>query len=569
MEVGYRFASVEIAAFRGIPHLAVDLPVDAPLYIIGANNAGKSTVINAVALALRGGGFHTFAPEAFDFFHDAHGNIAKEFTIDLSFGVAGGVLPAVQGVGNPIDVHGLRVRGCVEKRGRMTHSHTLLGENLKPITFSNRTALKGTTKERYEGQGVGWGPRHARPEDIRGVLPEVWLITPENLERSLYVWKTGPLAKLAALLSDRFLRDEWQFDYDGKSRKMPQTIESVHRFFREAVTEFPFWKEDLGPKLQEALSRYVGRQAAISLRPDIQTIRDWLAQQLAASFASDSGGTITPLERMGAGWQALVRVAALDVLGTYADALKDRVVLLFEEPETYLHPHLRRRLRDVLGELAKKGWVVLAATHSSEFVRFGATQQIHRLWRAGTNVVSGSLSAATVAKRTLLQEKLEEHGNHEFLFANRVIFVEGKDDLFAVRTVLLKRGSDLDGRSVSVVSVGGVENLPEYVRLATQLKIPWCAVTDEDVQDDGTVKAKTEQVRKTLAGRATAVDLLMQWPISLESVLGKDSGKAKPEWQAENIEPLAWESLERDYAAYAALGRAIEDWMNAAPGTVG
>jgi ABC-type cobalamin transport system ATPase subunit len=569
MEVAYRIASVDITAFRGIAGLTIDLPVGAPLYIIGANNAGKSTVVNAIALALRGGGFHAFSPELFDFFQSADGKPAKEFSIDLRFAAAGGVLPAVQGVGTPVDVHGLRVRGCVDKRGRMTHTHTLLGGDGKSITFSNRTALKGTTKERYEGQGVGWGPRNARLDDIRGVLPEVWLITPENLERSLYVWKTGPLAKLAELLSDRFLRDEWQFDYDGKSRKMPKTIELLHRFLRDAVTEFPFWKEDLGPKLQEALSRYVGRQAAISLRPDIQTIQDWLAQQLAASFASDSGGTITPLDRMGAGWQALVRVAALDVLGTYSEVLKDRVVLLFEEPETYLHPHLRRRLRDVLGELAAKGWVVVAATHSSEFVHFGATQQIQRLWRTGGSVVGGSLSASTVAKRTQLQAKLDEHGNHEFLFANRVIFVEGKDDLFAVRTVLQKRNEDLDGRSVSVVSVGGVENLPEYARLATQLKIPWCAITDEDIQDDGTVKPKTEQVRNTLANRATGFDLLLQWQNSLESVLGKATGKARPDWQAENIEPLSWPSLEQSHPAYASVRRAISAWMSAPPAVAG
>lgn len=401
------------------------------------------------------------------------------------------------------------------------------------------------------------------------MLPEVWLITPENLERSLYVWKTRPLAKLAELLSDRFLRDEWQFDHDGKTRKMPKSIEAAHRFFRDAVNEFPFWKEDLGPKLREALSRYVGRQAAISLRPDIQTIQEWLAQQLAASFASDSGGIVTPLDRMGAGWQALVRVAALDVLGSYVDVIKDRVVLLFEEPETYLHPHLRRRLRDVLSELAAKGWVVLAATHSSEFIRFGAAQQIQRLWRSGESVIGGSLSVTTVAKRAQMQEKLDEHGNHEFLFANRVVFVEGKDDLFAVRTILQKRGADLDGRSVSIVSVGGVENLPEYARLAAQLKIPWCAVTDEDVDEAGTVKPKTDQVRKTLAERATDLDMLVQWTVSLESVLGKEHGKARPDWQAENIETLVWTSLESNYPAYASVGKAIHDWIDVAPASAG
>src|SRR5258708_9988109 len=130
-------------------------------------------------------------------------------------GAEGGVLPAVQGGGPPIDVHRLRVRGRAEVAGRLTHSHTLVGEDGKSITFSTRTALKGDVKDRYQGQGVGWGPRNARLDDIRDVLPDVWLITPENLERSLYVWKTGPLAKLSEVLSARFLEDKWEVEYDG------------------------------------------------------------------------------------------------------------------------------------------------------------------------------------------------------------------------------------------------------------------------------------------------------------------------------------------------------------------
>jgi len=563
MDIKYRIAAVEITAFRGISHLKIDLPVSAPLYVIGANNAGKSTIINAVALALRGGGFHSFAPEPFDFYRAGSGVGSKEFIVDLHFASDDGVLPAVQGVGTPIDVHRLRVRGCVEKGGRLTHSHTLVDEKGKSIVFSTRTALKGDVKDRYQGQGVGWGPRNARPDDIRSVLPDVWLITPENLERSLYVWKTGPLARLSELLSARFLEDQWEFEYDGKRRKMPKTIESIHNFFREAVTEFPFWKNELRPKLEEALSRYVGRQAAIRLRPDILTLEDWLAQQLAAAFAADSGGTITPLDRMGAGWQALVRVATLDVLRSYPGVLKERVVLLCEEPETYLHPHLRRRLRDVLEDLATSGWVVIAATHSAEFVRFGAKQQIHRLWRIGGDVVGGSLSTATVAKGAQLQEKLEEHGNHEFLFASRAVFVEGKDDLFAVRSLLQKLGTDLDGRSVSLLGVGGVENLPEYARLAARLKIPWCAITDEDLEADGTVKPKTKQVLENLKKGATASDLILQWPKSLESVLGKTSGKARPQWQSEVIDPLPLSEIGIQYPQYDRLCRAVEKWITA------
>lgn len=567
MEIGYRIRALEIAGFRGIPRLRVALPEKAPLYLIGANNAGKSTIINAFALALRGGGFHTFVPDEFDFFHGPDGNAVDEFVIDLELLEDDGALPAVQGVGNPTDVHGLRVTGTLERGGRRSHRHVLVGSNGKPITYSHRTALKGAAKEQYQDQGLGWSPRYARPDDIRTVWPDVWLITPENLERSLYHWKTGPLSKLSQLLSDRFLSEEWDFEYDEKPRKMPKTLHNVHAFFRDAVDQFPFWKNELRPKLEDALSKYVGRQAAVRLRPDIQTIEEWLAQQLAAAFAADEGGAVTPLERMGAGWQALVRVAALDVLRDYPEMLRERVVLLCEEPETYLHAHLRRRLRDVFEDLAAQGWVVVAATHSSDFVSFGATQQVQRLWREGPEVVAASLTASRVARSAQLQEKLEERGNHEFLFASRAVFVEGKDDAFALRTALDKLGTDLDGRSISVVSVGGAENLADYARIASQLQIPWCAVTDEDILPDGTVNERTESVRETLRAMVSAKDVEVMWKGSLESCLGKASGKATPSWQSENIEPMNVDALEEAFPEYVGAARRIHEWAtaNAAP----
>jgi len=548
--------------------MSLALPMKAPVYLIGANNSGKSTVLNAVALVLRGGGFHTFTPEPFDFFHAPDGTPSEKFSIDLILEATDGALPAVQGAGSPVDVHRIRVTGSTEKGGRLTHRHVLTSKDAKPIMLSPRTPLKGDLKEKYKGQDVGWTQRYARPDDIRKCLPDVWLVTPENLERSLYHWKTGPLMKLSQLLSRRFFEVEWDFEHDGKIRKMPKTMESVHRFFRDAVDAFPFWKDELRPQLEDALSRYLGRQASVQLRPDIQDIHDWLAQQLMASFAADSGGTVTPLERMGAGWQALVRVAALDVLRKYPEEISDDVVLLYEEPETYLHPHLRRRLRDVLEDLAGGGWTVIAATHSPEFVTFGGKQQIHRLWRSGADVIPGSLSTEKVERAAQFQEKLDEHGNHEFLFASKAIFVEGKDDAFAIRTGLRKLATDLDGRGVSILGVGGVNNLPEYARMASELRIPWCAITDEDLLADGTVKPGTSEVRKTLTKRAKAGDLLAQWDGSLEALLCRTEGKAHPEWQADEIEPLSLEELRTKHPTFVSECTKVQVWIDQTGSTV-
>ncbi|MEZ0471114.1 hypothetical protein [Luteimonas salinilitoris] len=38
---------------------------------------------------------------------------------------------------------------------------------------------------------------------------------------------------------------KWEFSCAGKSHAMPAAIEKAHAFFRSAVAESPFWKDDL------------------------------------------------------------------------------------------------------------------------------------------------------------------------------------------------------------------------------------------------------------------------------------------------------------------------------------
>ncbi|HFD86286.1 MAG TPA: DUF2813 domain-containing protein [Gammaproteobacteria bacterium] len=115
MAVDFRFDKLSIRNFRGIRELDVALPEGMPIHLIGANNSGKSTVLDAFALVLKGGGMHAFTPEKFDFYHDAQGVASENFSMTLYFAAnERRQLPAVQGVGNPIPVAGVRVLGSTD-----------------------------------------------------------------------------------------------------------------------------------------------------------------------------------------------------------------------------------------------------------------------------------------------------------------------------------------------------------------------------------------------------------------------------------------------------------------------
>ena len=562
MPVQFRFSHLEIRTFRGIRDLSIRLPAGVPLHLIGANNAGKSTVMQALAFALYGGGFHKYTTDQFDFFRDSSGQRSGEFSVTLHLEVHDpDHLPVVQGVGKPIHVHALRAFGKVKRDGRLEHQNVLVGSDQKPITTSPSPTLRGVDKDVFKEHGVGWRPRYARPVDIRDHLPEVWLLAPQNLRDALYRWKTGPLQRLSQMLAGRFLEDEWEFQKGEERRQMPDTMVRAHRFFSDAASQFPFWKDDLRPKLQSTLSQYIGTVPQVDLRPTVQALDEWLTQQLLMSFATDAGGATTPLDKMGDGWQSLMRMAALEVVSEYPDLLSRRVALLVEEPETHLHPHLRRKFRSVLERLAGKGWVVVTATHSPEFVSFATGQRIVRLWREGDLVVKGELSTNDVGAEAKFQEKLDEHGNHDMLFAQRVVLCEGKDDVYAVRSGLSKLNADLDSLSVSLVNAGSVTAMPSYAEMAHHLRIPWFAITDEDTEDSGQTNPVTGAARTKLEGLKTAADQTAIWKGDLEKCLAKPTGKARPEWQAKNLEPLTLDEMQSKHPNYIAVCKEVKDWI--------
>lgn len=543
MAIDYRLSKVVIINFRGIAHLEIELREGYPSVLIGANNAGKSTGIAAIALALNNASFYQWVPDEGDFYCDPKGNRAREFIVQVLFGAdREEEFPAVHGVGRVFVVCGIQVKGKITKYGKVSHSRTLLDAELKPIAISTRSPLTEADKKRFADHGVGYRPVNARIDDIIEFVPEIWLLKPQNIEASLYVWKTGPIQKLSRLLAQRFLVDEWTLGVPGGQRQMPDALQSAYGFFRRAVENFPFWTKDMKPTLERIFARYVGSHAQIDLKPSTQMIEEWLAQQLAVSLATDLDSAPTPLRSMGDGWQAVIRLAALEALAEFKDLMKERVVLLLEEPETHLHPHLRRRIRKVLGELASKGWTIVISTHSSELVSFDEKQVIVRLVRKEGRVSKGSVHTDSIDPEAKLQAKLDERGAHDFLFANGAVFCEGRDDGFATRLGFERTSVDCDGRSVSITQCGSVSSIPAFAEISSLLGIRWCALTDEDMQPDGTIKPMTEKARTRIEKFRTPTDKQFMWPVDLETCFGVKTGKATPEVVFASLSDPGWQT---------------------------
>ncbi|PZR90478.1 MAG: hypothetical protein DLM68_04645 [Hyphomicrobiales bacterium] len=254
MSIDYKLSKVVIKCFRGIGDLELEFRNGFPSVLIGPNNAGKSTVLNAIALALNCGGSHQWTFSDADFFCDDKGKRSSEFVVQVRFHTdTENGYPAVKGVGKPTLIRGVQVKGNIRKDGRIATSRTLLNAQGKAVTFSTRTPLAEADRKQWAEHDVGYRVLNAKLDDIYEHTPEVWLFKPQNIDASLYVWKTGPIAKLSKLVAAKFISDEWVLDLaGGGKKKMPGTLNAAHNFFREAVEAFPFWKDDMKPKLGES-----------------------------------------------------------------------------------------------------------------------------------------------------------------------------------------------------------------------------------------------------------------------------------------------------------------------------
>lgn len=563
MAVDFFLSELVIEGFRGIKELSLSLTNEQPSILIGPNNSGKSSVLDAIGLCLASGKFMKYSVDECDFYKAKGGVPVEEFLIEIKFtATPGNILPHVKGgLGNPVEAHGIRVTG---KLATLQTECTLIDASGDDLLVNKGTPISAAEKDKFKGTGLGGGRRYARLYDIKGFLPDVWHLDPKNLFASLYEWKTGPLQKLLKHYKEKLLSEEWD---TPSGKKMPKALHDAHRFLSQQAIKTPFWETELSPKLVSKLQEYLGTSSSIDITPALNPVDAWILSEFLIQIAPGDNISAIDCKRLGDGWQSLLRLVSLEVV---IDIIKDnkKALLLIEEPETYLHPHLRRKLRKVFSKLQARGHQVIATTHSEELISFSEEQAIVRLTMTAAGTQKHVYSTATTEEAIKDEEKLSEHGNHEFIFANRVILTEGKGDQFAVKLALDKKDIDCDASSISIVKCGSVDNIPTYAQICSTLGIPWLAIHDKDIVAGGGQKANTARVRALLEQIKETSSLILEWDNDLEDVTGraaKGSGKASPVWLLNEWRSKTWTDLKSDTSLnkFTSVLDAIESWLKA------
>jgi len=246
--------------------------------------------------------------------------------------------------------------------------------------------------------------------------------------------------------------------------------------------------------------------------PELRTILS-----TARILADD--GMEGPLETKGDG---LRRAVVFSVLRAYVEIARRQngqpsgtapirgYLLLFEEPELFLHPGAQKMLFDALGVFARQHHVVVT-THSPLFLGPDTTATFVRFSRTRSEGIPKPSTRPVVIDLSEMEPRDEfqlicyENNNAAF-FAKKVVLVEGDSDAIVLPHMasLVNREWDCAHHGVAVVRVGGKGSIGRYRKFFNRFDVPVYVVADLDILVHGFEALDPTPEVKTLRSKLLA-----------------------------------------------------------------
>lgn len=328
---------------------------------------------------------------------------------------------------------------------------------------------------------------------ISNLLPEpIYIPAVKNLTDDLKTAQSTPFGRLLGLLLEDMTPDLEEID---------QTFQALNGRFNRIVQgeEIVDERHEKVRALEATVEAFLSEnfpQVKVELNippPELKTILN-----AAQIFVDD--GSRDLIDNKGDGIKRSLTFALLQTyvshLGRVAaetgeDQPKPRpLIFLFEEPELYLHPKSQRVLFNTLGRIASAHQVVVT-THSPLFFAPGVTAAFVRVAKAPAapkpvGVLHPVEFALDAANAEVFRMARFENADAAF-FSRRVVLFEGESDDAYCRHVakMLNAEWDFDRKNIALVRVSGKGNFAKFRRFFESFGIEVKIVADLDALFDG------------------------------------------------------------------------------------
>ncbi len=447
-----RVTKVRIMNFRGLKDLEVGL--DETTVLIGENNSGKTSVLDALKLCLRElGPRRRVVFDGFDF-HLKDGDTEPESADSIRIEI---ILSEMH-LGE----------WDTPLVGRLSRQRILQvdADGLNHVKLAVTCAWDPTTRDFSQD----WTFLNLDDEPLSGA-PESALAT---LQREVAFFYLTALREAARhfdakgpfwrpFLKDSQLSPEKKAEIEQKLREINDLVVASHTSFEQAKGRLT--------KVQDVVPMAGGEVVSIEAVPG--RMFDMLAR--AQVHLGASGGAKVPVGRHGEGTQSL---AVLMLFSAFLDAWPDGApIVALEEPEAHLHPSAIRALWDLLDMLS--GQKVIS-THSGDLLSEIDVHSVRRLARTGDQV-----RAFWVDRDLLSEEETRKFTYHvrrsrgELLFARCWLLVEGETESWIYPAAAKALGLNLHRDGVRIVEYSQ-SDVGVLAKVANSLGIAWYCVVDDD-----------------------------------------------------------------------------------------
>jgi predicted ATP-dependent endonuclease of OLD family len=182
--------------------------------------------------------------------------------------------------------------------------------------------------------------------------------------------------------------------------------------------------------------------------------------------------------------QALFNFIAF--LKTTTSETRKQYLVMFEEPELYLHPKSERLLREQLYELANNSpFQILCATHSAQMIDISKPHaSLVRITKDAnestfTHQVGHTLFQNDAFKDFVQMVNRFNPNVCEAFYATKVILVEGDTEAIICREYLKDKYKDLD---IFVLNTGSKNNIPFFQEILNHFCIDYAVFHDSDTR---------------------------------------------------------------------------------------
>lgn len=479
--MGILLKKLRVHGFRGLDNIEIDF--EPTSVIVGTNNAGKTTILKALQLALS----NSFQITDDDFFFSDEFNRDK-IILDVLF--------------ISVDENGLQILEFEDKWGTIITENRITFDSSGNQILAFRTIIKeNLIRKTFTKKQFVIDDWPVFSDEGNGVWHE------QNFTNSL-----------------SFYFDEIPFFYLDANRDILEDLKSKTSFLGRILSSINY--EDGDKELIEDLVKELNKETIE--RSDVLTNLHNILKELDTAMDNpDNTVDITPftkklrdlnkgvkinysqfsMEYHGMGtrsWSSLLTLKAF-ILQNMQLANESEVayypIIAIEEPESHLHPNAQKKLYSQINNIIGQK---IVATHSSYIAGSAQLKEIRSVLKNNNSTTIGKIEESNLSSeevRKIKRQVINTRG--ELYFSKVIILCEGETEEQAL-PLLIKKYFDKTTieLGVDVVGIDGGGNYFPFIYFSSKLNIKWFIFSD----GESDIIKKIKKDYKKLSGSTLPVN---------------------------------------------------------------